>query len=61
MKWATPRPEAEAHHVTPRPPASYADQLTAYEARRRAADDILLRKMVNPREESITDGRRSRP
>lgn len=29
---------------------SYADQLAALEARRRDADDILLRKMIQPRD-----------
>lgn len=35
------------------PPAtSYAEQLSALEARRRTADLMLLRKMANPREAS---------
>lgn len=32
------------------PVASYVSQLAAYEASRRAADDILLRKMADPRD-----------
>ena len=50
MRYAAPEPAPAAPQVTPGPVASYADQLAAYEARRRAADDILLRKMANPRD-----------
>jgi hypothetical protein len=34
----------------PRPAPSYAELLAALDARRRSADDILLRKMIQPRE-----------
>lgn len=46
----TPAPAPAAPQVTSGPVASYADQLSAFEARRRATDDILLRKMVNSRD-----------
>lgn len=43
--------------VTPEPPkspsapiASYAEQLAAFEARRRASDDVFLRKMLPMRD-----------
>lgn len=49
MRYAAPEPAPVAPQVTP-PVASYADQLAAYEARRRATDDILLRKLANPRD-----------
>jgi hypothetical protein len=45
-----PEPAPVEPQVTPGPVASYADQLAAYEARRRVSDDILLRKMANPRD-----------
>lgn len=32
------------------PSLSYAEQLSALESRRRAADDLLLRKMIHLRE-----------
>lgn len=50
MRSAAPAPAPVAPQVTPRPVASYADQLSALEARRRATDDIPLRKMVNSRD-----------
>jgi hypothetical protein len=50
MRYAAPEPAPVAPQVTPGPVASYADQLAAYEAQRRATDDILLRKMANPRD-----------
>lgn len=50
MRYASPEPAPAAAQVTPAPVMSYAHQLAAYEGRRRAADDILLRKMANPRD-----------
>ena len=35
------------------PPLSYAEQLSAFEARRRAADDLLLRRMMHLRDPMI--------
>jgi hypothetical protein len=41
---------AEDEAGRPPPAPSYAELLAALEARRRSADDILLRKMIQPRE-----------
>jgi len=48
MKPPPSPPAVAAPHVTSDGVATYVDQLAAYEARRRAADDILLRKLANP-------------
>ena len=43
-----PPPALATAEATPGGGATYADLLSAYETRRRAADDILLRKLANP-------------
>jgi hypothetical protein len=49
MKGAGEPPVAPAA-VKPPPASSYADLLTAMQARRSAADEVLLRKMMQPRD-----------
>jgi hypothetical protein len=48
------KPTTSISHTPPRsspsPSANYAEQLAAFEARRRASDDILLRKMLQMRD-----------
>jgi hypothetical protein len=41
---------AESRAIPPELVPSYAEQLAELEARRRAADDAILRKMWHPRE-----------
>lgn len=45
-----PAPPTGQPAVPAEPVRSYAEQLAALEARRRAADDVLLRKMLHPRD-----------
>lgn len=47
---AIPEPGPTPLVFVDEPGKSYSEQLAAYEARRRAADKILLAKMLQPRE-----------
>lgn len=43
-------PAAPPASAPPEPAKIYAELLAEYEARRRAGDDLLLRKMMHPRD-----------
>lgn len=50
MMTSVPEPGPAPLVLVDEPAKSYSEQLRAYEVRRRAADDILLAKMLQPRE-----------
>mgnify|MGYP001155941993 CR=1 FL=1 len=54
----TPASSPEERAIPPKPVPTYAEQLAELKAPRRAADDVVLRKMLHPRE-PINPGNRA--